>query len=91
MKAIKEIKKEVETVHDSLKSKGIHQFTIDLVELVHGEIFMLETGECPLSDETILGSIAYKIDTVLEIAREDSEDYLIYKRLQEIIEKGRKS
>lgn len=88
MKAIKEIRKEVEAVN--LHSKGIHQFTIDLVELIDDELMILETGETNLSYETFLGSIAYKIDTVLEIAREDSEDYLIYKRLQEIIEEGRK-
>ena len=90
MKEIKEIREEIEGLQDSLHSDGIHQFTIDWVELFIEEFVEQETGESRLSDETLLGSMAYRLDTLLEIAKADTEDYLIFKRMQEIIEEGRK-
>lgn len=90
MKEIKEIRKQIEEVHSNLGGSGVHQYTIDLVEEIHDELMTQEADEISLTDETCLGSIAYKIDNLLEIAKEDTEDYLIYKQLQTIIEEGRK-
>ena len=89
MKEIKEIREEIEGLQDSLHSNGVHQFTIDWVELFIENLLEQETRESRLSDETVLGSMAYRLDTLLEIAKADTEDYLILKRLQTIIEEGR--
>lgn len=89
MKAIKEIRQQVEALHDDLFSVGIHQFTIDWLEKYIEELMEQEAGDLRVDDATALGSLAYRIDTLLEIAKEDTEDYLILKRLQTIIEEGR--
>lgn len=90
MKAIKEIRKEVEQLKNQLFSKGIHQFTIDWVEKYEEELMEQESGEALVNDETLLGSMAYRIDNLIEIAKTDTEDYLIYQQLQAIIAEGRK-
>lgn len=87
---ILEIRKEVENLHSKLKSTGIHQYTIDLVENVTEELLEQETGESSVDDSTLLGSLAYRIETLIEVARAETEDYLIYRQLQTIIEEGRK-
>ena len=90
MKVIKEIREEVEQLSHQLLSKGIHQFTIDWVEKYEQELLNQECGDGLVNDETLLGSLAYRIDCLIEIAKPDTEDYLIYQKLQTIIEKGRK-
>ena len=87
---ISEIRKEVESLHSKLKSTGIHQYTIDLVENVTEELLEQETGESSVDDATLIGSLAYRIETLIEVARAETEDYLIYRQLQTIIEEGRK-
>jgi len=89
MKEIAEIRKDVEGLKDHLKSKGIHQFTIDLVEETESELLEQEIGESHVDDATMLGALAYKIDTVLEIASSETEDYIIFQKLKLIIEEAR--
>ena len=74
----------MEGLKDHLMSKGIHQFTIDLVEETESELLEQEIG-----DATMLGALAYKIDTVLEIASSETEDYIIFQKLKLIIEEAR--
>lgn len=49
-----------------------------------------ETGESHVNDDTLLGALAYRIDTLIEVANAETEDYLIYQQLQSVIEGGRK-
>lgn len=90
MKKISEILKEVEALERQLHSKGIHQYTIDLIEKVEERLYEHDMGESGVDDATELGSIAYRMDCLLEIVSKDTEDYLIYQQLQKIIEEGRK-
>ncbi len=87
---ISEIRKAVESLHSKLDSTGIHQYTIDFVENVIEELMEQETGESHVNDDTLLGALAYRIDTLIEVANAETEDYLIYQQLQSVIEGGRK-
>ena len=91
MGRIQDTRKKIEQIHNQLMSNGIHQFTIDLVEDMDSELLDQEAGESRVDDDTLLGALAYRIDCILEIASNTNEDYLIFKKIKEIIEEVRKA
>ena len=90
METIKEIKDKVQELKDKLHSDRIHQYTIDFFEELDEELFLQEIGEGGVENSTFFGAESYKICNLLEIVDKETEDYILYERLLEIIEEGRK-
>lgn len=86
------IEKYIEQVQDLQNETFVypHQITIDIIENVHEELIDCAgidtgtTGEVPL--ETLLGSLEYKVDSLLEVMNPEYEkDIDTLKKLLEIL------
>ena len=75
----------LEQLEKKLYHKDIHQATIDIVEECQMSIDNPEDDN-GLSFDTILGSLCYKVDNLLEICDHNLYDYGILKELMNILE-----
>ena len=90
MSGIKELKERIDELKDKLKSNGIHQFTIDFFEEMDEDLMLQECNERNIDNATFLSAASYKICTVLEVIDKETEDRILFEKLLEIIEEGRK-
>ena len=90
MSGIKELKERIDELKDRLKSNGIHQFTIDFFEEMDEDLMLQECNERNIDNATFFSAASYKICTVLEVIDKETEDRILFEKLLEIIEEGRK-
>lgn len=86
MKNVKEALEIVETIDEKYNQTGaIKQFTIDMIEHFVEELNGCILGETELSEETILGSLSYKANTVLEICDDEITDFYVLQELYDAV------
>jgi len=90
MDTIKELREKVQELYKKLHSQNIHQYTIDFFDDLDEEIFLQESGEGGVENSTFFSAESYRICNLLEIIDKETEDYILYERLLEIIDEGRK-
>lgn len=85
----KELLSKVENIYSDMYKGKYRQFTIDTVEDVIDELYNHITDSFQvLTDEEVIGSLIYKIETIMEICDQHMLDYKIFEELLYLMEEN---
>lgn len=90
MNEISVIREQINELKEKLGSNNIHQFTIDYFEELDEDLMSQECNERSIDNATFFGAESYRICNILEVIDKETEDKILFEKLLDIIEKGRK-
>ena len=90
MSEITKIREDVQELSKKLMSNRIHQFTIDYFEELDEDLMSQECNERSIDNATFFGAESYRICNILEVIDKETEDKILFEKLLDIIEIGRR-
>lgn len=90
MSEITKIREDVQELSKKFMSNRIHQFTIDYFEELDEDLMSQECNERSIDNATFFGAESYRICNILEVIDKETEDKILFEKLLDIIEIGRR-